>query len=163
MKPLYIIVVLLLVSCKLTSSTPASASTLEQKGNQKIIQYIDSKIGKKIDRGECWDLAAGALSEVGCEHKSLYVYGTKLNYKTEELLPGDILQFENVKVKYTKGSTTYFETMVHHTAIIYKVKNGLDLIIADQNGEQGKKVALDDLNLEHVVKGSIYAYRPVCR
>lgn len=65
-------------------------------------------MGKKVDRGECWDLAAGALAYSGAyfdrsSKKTVTIYGRLLNYKKEEVMAGDLIQFENVALKWTEG------------------------------------------------------------
>ena len=78
------------------------------------------------------------------------------------MLPGDIIQFKNVKIRYQITNTTYTEFMKQHTAIVYKIKRKNVFTIAHQNTEfSGRKVGLSDLNLAHVVKGDVKIYRPV--
>ncbi len=88
-------------------------------------------------------------------------FGRKLDYKKECIYPGDIIQFEKVKVKYTENKVTYQEAMPHHTAIIYEVKGTGDYILAHQNtAYTGKKVGTSSLNLMNVTGGKISIYRP---
>ncbi len=134
--------------------------------NQNVIEYVDTVIGKKVMRGECWDLAAAALDHAGAyldrrSQKSIYVFGKKLNPKSDEIFPGDIIQIENVKLKYIKDDGIYTETMTHHTAIIYKVLGTGQFKIAHQNTSfSGKKVGISDFNMEYIEKGRIIFYRP---
>lgn len=135
--------------------------------NSKIITYVDSVMGKKVDRGECWDLAAGALAYSGAYFdrssvKTVTIYGRKLNPKKEEVLPGDLIQFENVEMKWTVGNTTYSSAMGQHTAIVYKINDTGDFEIAHQNtSDWGKKVGVSNFNLNHVTKGKVMIYRPI--
>ncbi|CAD5276833.1 MULTISPECIES: hypothetical protein [unclassified Imperialibacter] len=135
--------------------------------NAKIITYLDSVMGKKVDRGECWDLAAGALAYSGAyfdrsSMKTVTIYGRELNYKKEEVLPGDLIQFENVELAWKDGNTTYKETMGQHTAVVYKVNGPLNYEIAHQNtGQWGKKVGVSNLNLNNLAKGKLWIYRPI--
>jgi hypothetical protein len=135
--------------------------------NSKIITYLDSVMGKKVDRGECWDLAAGALAYSGAyfdrsSMKTVTIYGRELNYKKEEVLPGDLIQFENVELSWKDGNTTYKESMGQHTAIVYKVNGPLNYEIAHQNtGQWGKKVGVSNLNLNNLAKGKLWIYRPI--
>ncbi|MEO9965706.1 MAG: CHAP domain-containing protein [Reichenbachiella sp.] len=135
--------------------------------NAKIITYIDSVMDKKVARGECWDLAAGALAYSGAyfdrsSQKTVTIYGRKLNPKNEEVLPGDLIQFENVQMKWSVGNTTYSSAMAQHTAIVYKVNAKGDFEIAHQNtSEWGKKVGVSNFNLNHVTKGKVMIYRPI--
>ncbi len=133
--------------------------------NQKVIEYVDSVIGKKVDRGECWDLAAAALDRAGAyldrsSQKSLYIFGKKLNPKKDEIFPGDIIQIENVKIECTNGNATYTETMNHHTAIIYKVLEKSHYKIAHQNTSfSGRNIGVSELNLNYNKKGKVTFYR----
>ena len=77
--------------------------------NQDIIKYVDKVIGKKVARGECWDLAAAALDYAGAyldrsTQKSIYIFGKEINPKNEQVFPGDIIQIENAKLEYTKDN-----------------------------------------------------------
>ncbi|MEO9805302.1 MAG: CHAP domain-containing protein [Reichenbachiella sp.] len=135
--------------------------------NAKIITYVDSVMGKKVDRGECWDLAAGALAYSGAyfdrsSMKTVTIYGRKLNPKKEDIIPGDLIQFENIEMKWTVGNTTYSAAMGQHTAIVYKVNDTGDFEIAHQNtSDWGKKVGVSNFNLNHVTKGKVMIYRPI--
>lgn len=133
--------------------------------NAKIIQYVNKNIGKKVDRGECWDLAFRALEFANAKHENTYDFGRKLN-KNEEVYAGDIIQFENVKIKmFLQNNVEVKEYIIHdiphHTAIIYEVLDSLQFKIADQNnGISGKKVAITALNLNLIEKGNFTIYRP---
>ena len=130
--------------------------------NQKIIVYTKSTIGKKVDHGECWDLANEALKRNGAIWDHKYKYGQEINPATECVYPGDIIQFEGVVLKYRNGPRMYEETMTHHTAIVYEVKDkGVYVLIHQNNGFSGKKVGLSDLDLKTVVRGKMKFYRPV--
>lgn len=129
--------------------------------NKEIVKYVKSVTGKKVDRGECWDLANQALIRVGADWDRAYVYGNRINPLKDQVFPGDLVQFENVKVQYTEGNTTYTEVMTHHTAIVYKVIDQGIYEIAHQNTQfSGRKVGISTLNLNHIVKGQTYFYRP---
>lgn len=134
--------------------------------NQKVVSYVDSVIGKKVGRGECWDLASSALDHAGAyldksSQKTIYVFGKKLNPEKDQIFPGDILQIENVKLEYTKGNMIYTENMSHHTAVIYEVISSGHFKIAHQNTSfSGRKVGVSELNLNTMKKGKIIFYRP---
>lgn len=135
--------------------------------NLKVIEYVETKIGLQVDRGECWDLAAAALDHAGAyldrsNKKNIYVFGRALNPSRESVLPGDILQLENVKLEYQEGEYIITENMAHHTAIIYEVIDKGHFRIAHQNTSfSGKKVGISELKTAHVKSGKIYYYRPV--
>lgn len=160
-KHLFITTVILCVFTSLTSS-----NNIPQL-NQKVKEYIGTVIGKKVDRGECWDLAAAALDYAGAyldrsSEKNLYVFGDRINYKKDQIYPGDIIQFENVELEYKKDYTIYTENMPHHTAIIYEVLGEGHYKIAHQNTSfSGKKVGISELKMSNVKKGEMIFYRPI--
>lgn len=134
--------------------------------NSKVIEYVDSVIGKQVDRGECWDLAAAALDHAGAyldrsNYKNINVFGKVLNPKKDTIYPGDIIQIENAKLVYSKENGIYTETMPHHTAIVYEVIEKNHFKIAHQNTSfSGRKVGISELNMDHLKKGKITFYRP---
>ena len=130
--------------------------------NQKVMDYVSTTIGKKVGNGECWELAAKALELTHARWDHNYKYGREVNPAKECIYPGDFIQFEGVVIKYRKGTRDYQETMSHHTAIVYGVKDkGVFVIIHQNNGFSGKKVGLSDLDLKTVVRGKMKFYRPV--
>jgi len=129
--------------------------------NKQVYKYVKSVIGKKVDRGECWDLANQALILVNADWDKQYIYGNSIDPMNDSVFPGDLIQFENVKIRYTKGNTTYTELMTHHTAVVYKVLGDGVFEIAHQNTEFSKrKVGISELNLNYIINGEIYFYRP---
>ncbi|MCK4699326.1 MAG: CHAP domain-containing protein [Bacteroidales bacterium] len=146
------------------SVTQAIAQENIPELNKRIIEYVESVIDKQVDRGECWDLAYQALNRFNAQWDGKFQYGKLINPKREPVLPGDIIQFKNVKIKYQITNTTYTEFMKQHTAIVYKVKHKNVFTIAHQNTEfSGRKVGLSDLNLNDVVKGDVKIYRPILK
>ncbi len=128
--------------------------------NKEIHTYVQSQINKKVGRGECWDLASYALNKVGAKWDGLFVYGRKL-LPNECIQPGDIIQFKNVKLSYSKGKKTFTEEMKQHTAIIFAVINSDEVILAHQNtGFSGKKVGKSPLVFSTIYKGKYSIYRP---
>lgn len=130
--------------------------------NQRIIVLVRQQIGKTVGRGECWDLAAMALNQTGANWDKRYNFGRQVDPEKECVYPGDLIQFEGVKIKYTKGTAVFTETMEHHTAVVYEVKAKGSYVLAHQNtGTSGRKVGLSDLDLKNVIKGKYYVFRPV--
>ena len=141
---------------------PISSCDSVPELNQRIIELVNQQIGKTVDRGECWDLAALVLNMTGAKWNGAYVFGRKLDHTKECVYPGDIIQFEGVRIKYNKGRTVFTETMEHHTAVIHDVKARGVFVLAHQNtGLSGRKVGLSDLDLKTIVKGKFMIYRPV--
>lgn len=114
-------------------------------------------MGKKVGKGECWDLAAEALNSSGAKWSPPYEFGKKLNEKKDMIFPGDIIQFEGVKLVYPDKNWNSFPK---HTAIIYKVINKREYTIAEQNSNGKRFVVLSDINLNYLEKGKYQIYRP---
>lgn len=128
--------------------------------NKAVLQFATSNLKKKVGRGECWDLAKFALDNAGANWDGMYVYGRKLE-KAECILPGDIIQFEKIKIKYKKGSQTFVESMAHHTAIVMNVITQDEITLIHQNTEySGKKVGTSNLKFSTIISGKYFIYRP---
>jgi hypothetical protein len=129
--------------------------------NRKILDFVSSNLNKKVGNGECWDLAAGALNSAGAKWDGKYAFGKEVNYSKECVYPGDVMQFDGVKVQYEIEDRYYIETMDQHTAIIYKVEAKSDFVIAHQNTAfSGRKVGLSPLKLSDISKGWFKIFRP---
>ena len=130
--------------------------------NAQIVQLTGKKVKKKVGRGECWDLAQYVLDETGAEWDHFEVYGRLINPKKECIFPGDIIQFEKVKLKWEEGKYTYKESMMHHTAVVVEVINDNQVRIAHQNtAEFGRKVGISTLFFDRIISGRLFIYRPV--
>jgi hypothetical protein len=152
---IYLIVIILLLSIDLKAQRHVPPL------NKKVIEYVNSVIGKQVDRGECWDLANQALIKIDAEWDKKYAYGKALNPKKDEIYPGDMIQFEGVKVEYQKDNMILKEEMKHHTAVVYKVLEPGVYQLAHQNTSfSGRKVGLSELRLDSVKKGKLKFYRP---
>ncbi len=130
--------------------------------NKQVIEFVKTTIGKKVDRGECWDLANKALTLIKADWDLEYKYGKLVNPKNDIIYPGDMIQFEGVKVKYKKGNTTYTESMEHHTAVVYRViEKGIYELAHQNTGFSGRKVGLSTLDISTIIKGKMSVYRPI--
>ena len=128
--------------------------------NKQIIDFVKTKINKKVRTGQCWDLAAEALLLVNAKWDMNYKYGKEINYKKEPIYPGDIMQFENVVLNYEKDGKKFTEKMPHHTAIIFEVIDKTNYMIAHQNnGYSGKKVGISPIDISTLTKGKFKIYR----
>jgi len=131
--------------------------------NRQIVDYVTTTIGTQVNRGECWDLAYEALNRHNARWDGKFKYGRQINPKTDDVFPGDLIQFSNIVIKYTIGNAHYTETMGQHTAIVYRVIDQENKIfeIAHQNTDfSGREVGLSEFNLNHVAKGKLWFYRP---
>ena len=126
--------------------------------NKKIIEYVDQVKGKKVNRGECWDLLNRSLEYSGAEWKPPFVYGEEINPEKDIVYPGDMIQLYNVKATTLDGTEWSF---TQHSAIIYNVIERGVYEIAHQNVDNIKKVMISNLDLSTIKKGKIKFYRPV--
>lgn len=126
-----------------------------QTAGEKVLEFSKKNLGKKIERGECWDLANSALNYANAKWEAPFNFGDKIDYKKQDLLPGDILQFTNVKFVFTNGSASFPK----HTAVVYKAnKNKVTLL--HQNFNNKRYVDTLSINFENIKNGKIEAYRP---
>lgn len=135
--------------------------------NTRVVTYVKTVIGSTVGRGECWDLADQALTFADAQFdksspNTIYIFGKQYNPEKERVIPGDIIQFENVMLSYKDGNMIFTENYKHHTAIVYDVKDNGSLQLAHQNTSfGGRKVALSEFNSENVKKGKLLFYHPI--
>lgn len=130
--------------------------------NRKVNSFVKASIGKKIGRGECWDLAAQALNNAGAKWDGRFGFGKPVDPGKECIYPGDVIQYTGVRVHYQKGNTFYEEEMDQHTAMVYEVRGKGDFVVAEQNTNRlGKRVGLSELELANVSRGKVEFFRPV--
>lgn len=123
-----------------------------------VVNYAASHMGQMIGNGQCWSLVDAALAAAGAvrpgqRNFDTYVFGQEV-YRN--FLPGDILQFENVRFQ-TPSRTDNFP---HHTAIVGAV-NGNVLTIYQQNVNGDMHVQTGVIDMSTKVSGLIRAYRPI--
>lgn len=128
------------------------------KLNSEIIAYVKTVIGKKVDRGECWDLANQALTRANAAWTFPTQFGKEVKPLIDTIYPGDLIQFTKVKMKSKTGETWTFP---QHTAIVYEVIKPGHYKIAQQNIDGKKKVQVDELVYQDKVSGKLEFYRPV--
>jgi len=145
------------------AGTTANAQVVELPAiNQRIIDFVHDHEGKKVGRGECWDLAAEALNEAGAKWNGFYEFGTLVDWERYEVFPGDVVQFSNVEIEHRAGNSISHERYGQHTAIIIAVHGRGDFLIAQQNMQpMGKKVGTSALRMADVRAGKLTFYRPV--
>ena len=148
---IFLLTVVLLATITLKNSAQGTPDI-----NKKIIEYVNSVMGKKVDRGECWDLVAKAMNYSEAKWKAPSNFGTIVNYEKEEIFEGDIIFFEKVTIKFENAIQNY----PHHYAVIYKVLEKGKYQIAEQNNNGVKKVIISELNLNYKTKGTVKIYRP---
>ena len=130
--------------------------------NQKMLQFVQSHIGKKVGRGECWDLAAQALNYAGATWDGGYGFGRELDIKKDSIYPGDIIQFNKVKTVRKENDQLIKGAYPIHTAVVYQVLEKGVVKMAEQNtSEFGRKVGVSVFDSKTVVSGKVTFYRPI--
>lgn len=148
------------ISAIQAQDTIPSAAPLPPK-NQHIVDLVLTQEGEKIGRGECWDLAAQALNSAGAKWDGMYAYGKIVDWKKNEVLPGDIVQMADVQVEHKEGNRSRREFYGKHTAVVIAVRGRGDFSLAHQNVEPiGKKVGFSELRMNDVRSGKLTFYRP---
>ncbi|MFT5325221.1 MAG: hypothetical protein ACI8P0_003089 [Planctomycetaceae bacterium] len=125
---------------------------------REVVNFAADNIGKKIGRGECWDLADQALRAAGAEPPKGYSFGDRI--PLNEIQPGDILQFTTARFD-EPGYWTIMGTP-NHTAVVHAVGDTRAFIL-QQNFDGKRYVTTYDLNLNNQTSGQIEAFRPVPR
>lgn len=130
--------------------------------NAQIIEVLQPNVGKKIGKGECWDLIRFALDKVGANWDGYEGFGTKINVSSSCLSPGDIIMFKNVLFKEYdgRGGTTTI-SMKNHYAIVVKIDGEILTLMHQNTGEFGRKVGVSTINLAALVKGKLTYFRPI--
>lgn len=153
-------IALRLSSLALAGSQLPPADTLPPV-NRAVLRFVDAHMGKRVGRGECWDLAAEALDRAGAMWDHDLRFGRELDPRRDVVLPGDVIQFEGVQVDYRRGTSQVRERYGHHTAIIHAVKEPGSYVLAHQNiGRAGRRVQLTGLRLTDITKGEFHLFRP---
>jgi hypothetical protein len=130
--------------------------------NKEIIRVLEPFKGKKIDRGECWDVVKFALNKTGASWDGLDDFGQEYDYKKGCVAPGDVIRFEKVELEWKddKGMS-YSETFYHHYAIVYSVsEDGVMKIIHQNTGQFGRKVGITPFDVSNMKKGKLFFFRP---
>jgi len=130
--------------------------------SQQVLVWAQGQLGKRIGKGECWDLAERALDHAGAqtsndlgpvEEDTDYVWGDPVD-DVKDVEPGFILQLRDhvvttithTKYTFSDGSweeSTNTETIErpHHTAIVSgKLDASGAVRTLEQNVEPGGKV-----------------------
>lgn len=130
--------------------------------NSQVVKLANRKLNKKVGRGECWDLAQYVLNTAGAEWDGFEVYGRLFDPEDQCVFPGDIIQFEKIKLEYEEDGFIHKESMSHHTAIVYEVLDDNEVILLHQNtADHGRKVGRSKLRFNSVTSGELLFYRPV--
>lgn len=118
--------------------------------------------GKVFGRGECWDFVAAVLDAAKCEWARPLDFGRRLDLKKEALAPGDILQFESVRIEWRRGDRfgTIRLGFPQHFGVVLSARESV-VVIAHQNYNQTRPVSRLALDLREVKAGKVLAFRPM--
>lgn len=125
---------------------------------REVVNFAADNIGKRIGRGECWDLADQALRAAGAEPPKGYTFGDRI--PLNEIQPGDILQFTSAR--FDEPGYWTIMGMPNHTAVVHAVGDTRAFIL-QQNFDGKRYVTTYDLNLNNQTSGQIEAFRPIPR
>jgi hypothetical protein len=129
--------------------------------NRDIVKYVNTVTGKKVGRGECWDLAHDALTLVNAQWDHHYKFGKEIDPLKDSIYPGDIIHFDNVVLRYKRGNESVTENYPQHTAIVFEVLRAGEYKIAHQNNAfSGRKVGFSIFRLADKKSGKWQFYRP---
>jgi hypothetical protein len=173
-------VIRLILGClvvALVSAAPAGQQGL----GEKIVAYCQQHKGEQVGDGECASLANQALREAGAKgrgpdrpNKGDYTWGTqvfcieaqesapKIEGKSFDIKPGDIIQLRDVTFKGRRPGGTYSMTFGHHTAIVAGVEEGGQVVHIFHQNFGGKKVVMNaTYKLADLKGGWLRFYRPI--
>ncbi|MEQ9366919.1 MAG: hypothetical protein RIF32_21955 [Leptospirales bacterium] len=146
-----------------------SATDRELNLGGQIAQYIRDKKGVSIGRGECWDAAQSALDLHGAFWKRTFEYGRKIAPDREDVRPGDILQFRELRLEERdideqgrKRIRRYNIGNPDHTSIVLEVLGKGRYLVAHQNVNGVRHMLVEELDLSLSRIGGTYeVYRPL--
>jgi cell wall-associated NlpC family hydrolase len=157
----------------LATVCPAGSTPTVSSVEAKMVAYAHSKLGQKVDSGECTDLVNEALRIAHARPGDFtdpanYHWGRSRGQIKTGIKPGDIIQFENCVFKSTEtlpngGTRSSQENMPHHTAIV-RNENGHHVHIYHQNseGDLAKSVVHEtSLDLRTLQTGHYTVWSPV--
>ena len=143
--------------------------------SQRVVRWATTQEGKKVGRGECWDLPFEALKHSGAKTpwdlgSDLYVWGVRVE-NLSDAQPGDILQFVGVKIRREwvradgRQAWEEYNFQERHSAIVLSVDKGLFFTTLNAHVNHSRKVQRLRFNLspENITAGTIYLYRPTPR
>jgi hypothetical protein len=144
----------------LLDPTPGAETAAAADGplavNEGIVAFVEANMGKKVGNGQCWTLANQAFISAETKRpagKGLRVWGRLVDPKAEDVLPGDI-------VEYDRGKDAKFPV---HTAVVYeRVRKG-QFVLAEQNWNGNLFVTTRKFEPEKAVeskKEKVMIYRP---
>lgn len=137
------------------SKEPLSLDANVPEMNRKVVAFCRDNFDKCVGSGVCAQLASVSLETAGAKRSGVYTWGRELDEK-EAILPGDIIQLEDVKLKQGKFSRGF----PHHTAIVEDVRPDAIIVLHQNVGEKGKIVQRDSWPITASRTGAMIFFRP---
>ena len=126
----------------------------------RVAAYAKDHLGQQVGTGQCWDLVDDALRDAGADTSGdgNYVFGAPVDLGT--VIPGDLLQFENVHFEHhSPDGSWYTSDYPHHSAIVASV-SGRTITLLNQNVNGNQTVQYSTINLNDQTSGTITAFMP---
>lgn len=158
MKGLFSLFALLFVTC--SSAQEIRVCDTLTTVNLQVLESAKNHLGKKVLRGECWDLVSFALNEAKADWDGYLAFGKEINPHKECIMPGDVVEFRKCKFSTVRGNVTSTMTMEKHYGIVFYVPGNNSFVLLHQNFGSTKKVLETEIPLNDLVKGSVIFYRP---
>ena len=129
--------------------------------NARVLKEAYKKYGRKVDRGECWDVANRAFQKAGAKAPDRYVWSNN-EVTLKECSAGDVLQFSWAKFKKdgwwkNAGSAA---SKGAHTSVVFNNKGHLVLSVLEQNVGGIRKTMFNTYNFGAMTSGTVKCYRP---
>lgn len=164
--------------------TQTELDNYRERYSESIASWCESRTGEKVCNGECWTLAADALSSIAAECRLMgqepcmksqgYIHGS-LIFTSIPLKPsdppgsveaagvarGDILQFFKAHLKRKDGTAWSYAGDPDHTAVVTRVERGGALAVVEQNLGGVKKVVNGRYDLSEMIGGEVRVFRAV--
>lgn len=152
-----------LASFEITATGSAPRSLSKRYLNAEVLAFANLRMGQQVGRGECWDVAQEALDRNGADWVRPTQFGEPLDPRTQEIKPGDIIQFQSVKIYEETPTSTHTEFIGNpdHTAVVYEVLGPLHYRLAHQNIGGKRYIIVTEVNLNNMVSGKMWFYRPL--
>ena len=152
--------------------------------SERVAAWCEARMGEKVGNGECWTLAAEALSSVATECRAKnqepclksqgYIHGGLIfsflppkpadppgGVEAAGVARGDIIQFYKAHLKKKDGTAWSSAGDPDHTAVVTRVERGGVLSTVEQNVGGVKKVMKGRYDLSEMVSGEVRVFRAV--
>lgn len=129
--------------------------------NVDIIDFINTKMNKKVGSGNSLEVVVKSLEAVHARRSGDNDFGREVNHEVYCVFPGDIIKFDSLQVEILEGEEPFLEEYyIKHAAIIYDVHENGTFTLAHQDfSPENKKLGLSKINLKSIRKGKFKIYR----